>query len=257
MNEEKKNQMHQLLAVESDLRGKSVKILAEAKATFGKKADHFDGFVKHYEPFETSDSESAGMRVAPEIKEMVTTVFDKLGYVKDSIVPAIDAQVSKEETNSSGTVKAELIVGGARMGEWSAQSLLAIEAFLIKIRDVFNSVPTLDPVKRWEIDPARSSVYQTPEYSTYRTEKKYKVITLAPATKEHPAQTQLANIDQQVGTMKTTYSSGRITPKQKSEYLGRIDEFIIAVKSTRSRANQADVINKKIGKQIFGFIFKD
>tara|TARA_Y100000310_G_scaffold262389_1_gene272036 strand:+ start:3632 stop:4405 length:774 start_codon:yes stop_codon:yes gene_type:complete len=252
---EKKNQLHQLLAVESDVRAKAQKILQEAKNTFLKKADHFDGLIKTYEPFEVSDADGvSSTKIAEEAKNMVTTVADKINYVKKSVISALDAHVSKEETNSSGTVEAELTVDGKSLGNWSAQSLLAIESNLVKIRDVFNSIPTLDPVKQWDQDPSKNSVYRTPEQETYRTEKKHKVIVKFPSTKEHPAQTELLNIDQQVGVIKTVYSSGRITPKQKSDYLGRIDALIVAVKKARSRANQAEVKNSKIGKLIFDYI---
>ncbi len=255
MGEGKKNQLHQLLAVEPDLRNKAAKILVEAKSTFSKKADHFDGHTKLYEAFEESgDDDRRSNKVPSDIKEIVTTVAEKLDYVTKSVAPAIDAQVSKEETNTSGIVRAELTVGEKSFGEWSAQSLMALESFLLKIRDVFNSIPTLDPVRQWVPDPTQKDVYKTEATVSYRTEKRPKVITLAPATKEHPAQSQLINIDKQVGEFKTSYNSGRITPKQKSEYLGKVDKLITAIKSARSRANRAEIVNKKIGKLIFNYL---
>jgi len=253
MPEKKKNQLHQLLSVEPDLRTKATKILQETIATFSKKSDHFDGFSRVYEPLQEEEG-VVTKRFAPELKHVVTTVTEKINYTVKSIVSAIDAQISKEETNASGGAKAELTVGMIDFGEWSAQALLALESQLIKIRAIYVAIPTLDPAKRWELDPNSNDIYTTPENEVYKTEKRAKVITLAPPTKEHPAQTQLINIDQQVGVIKVVHNSGRITPKLKSEYLGRVDKLIIAVKKARSQANQVEVVNKKIGRKLFDYI---
>lgn len=250
---ENKNQLHQLLAVESDLRSKAAKILVETKTTFLKKQEHFDGFVRSYEPFEVSD-EKKMTQIAPEIKGVVTTVDSKLRYTQASLTQAIDAQLSKEETNASGTAKAVLEIGGISFGEFSAPSLLALEGILVRVRDVYNTIPTLDPVKNWGEDGSQKNIFVTSDYETFRTEKTPRVITLAPATEQHPAQTQLMNVDQQVGKFTVRYSSGRITPKQKSDYLGRIDILIIAVKKARSKANQAGVVGIKVGNKLFSFI---
>lgn len=243
---EKKNQLHQLLAVENDRKQQANNILQETIDTFSKKHDHFDGIVKKYEAYDEAEQ-----KIPPETKEIVTTVKDKLNYSKQAISKGIDAQISKEETNASGVVKAELKVKDTSFGDLSATSLLALEQHLVKIRNMYKVIPTLDPSKKWN---KKDDVYETEEEVKYRTEKKIEKIVKYEATKEHPAQVDLINIDRQVGEYKTVYKSGKITPFQKSQLLERIDNLIVGIKKARSKANESEVKNTKIGDKIFQYI---
>lgn len=246
-----KNQLHQLLAVENDRRTKANRIATEAINTFQKKADHFDGIVKVYTPYD----EEKGTQIPPEIKEIVTTVADKINYTKKAMIVGIDAQLSKEETNGSGTAKAELKIGEISFGYLSATSLLALETQLVKVRDVYKAVPTLDPTKSWtpsEIDG--KDIFISKSDIKYRTEKTHTPLVLSEATKEHPAQVQVISTDKQVGKYETIYKSGKITPTQKSELLGRVDALIDRVKKARAKANRVEVVKAKIGKSIFDYI---
>jgi hypothetical protein len=245
-----KNLLHQLLAVKADLEREGGRILAESINTFTKKAEHFDGVMKVYE---SKDAE--GDQIPPETKEIVTTVSDKIKYTQGSVVKAIDARVSMEETNASGTVNAELKVGDKSFGTFSAISLLALEEWLEKVRALYKEIPTLDPTKHWDADTsAGANRYKTPEEIKFRTVKKNKPLVLAPATDKHPAQVQLVQDEEQVGQYKTTYSSGRITPSQKSDLLQKIDDLILAVKDAKAKANTAQVNQIKIGDDLFNFI---
>lgn len=245
----KKNQLHQLLAVETDLRNKAKIIAEETITTFVKKSDHFDGIQKVF----VASVEDA-QQIPSERKEIVTTVSRKLNYAKEDIIKGIDAVISKEETNNSGNAVAELEIGTKKY-TLSATSLLALSNQLEIIRNVYKSIPTLDPTKKWNQDTkAGKDIYSTNVEIKYRTEKKPKAIVLYPATKEHPAQTQIAHEDVQVGKYETTYMSGRITPGQKADLINKVEELIIKVKKARAKANQAEVKNMKIGKDIFDYI---
>jgi len=251
MDNNKKNQLHTLLAVVGDLKTKANLITEEGITTFTKKPEHFDGVQKIYKAIETGKEDTP-----PEIKNIVTTVKEKLDYVQTSLINGINAVLSMEETNASGTTKTSLIVNGETFGELSATSLLALEKWLEQVRTLYKSIPTLDPTKSWDKDKAadQPGIYKSPEEIKYHTAKKQKPIVLYEATKEHPAQVQMFSYDDRVEKSITTYISGRITPAQKSEMLGRIDVLIVAVKKTRAIANTAEIINTKLGKQLFAFI---
>jgi hypothetical protein len=250
MSEKTKNQLHQLLAVENGRKQQAVNIMNETINTFQKKTDHFDGLTKIYSAFE-----EGGQEVPPETKEVKETVPSKINYAKKSIIKAIDAQLSKEESNASGIVRAELLVKGVSFGELSSTSLLALESHMLKVRAVYKAIPTLDPVRKWNKD--EFGIYITDSEVKYKTSKKQQVITLYEATKEHPAQVQLDYVDTQVGQYDTTYKSGKITPKQKSDLLAKIDNIIDAVKRARAKANQAEIVEMKIGNKLFDYINKD
>ena len=249
--DKKTNPVHALLAVETDLKNVSTKIMLETAGTFSKRGEHFDGISKQYE----SEDDSAIGTNQTENKDVVTTVGDKLNYAKKAVIAGLNAQLSKEQSNGSGTVKANLTVGDTDFGDLSATALLSLEKEMIKIRKMYESIPTLDPGKTWAEDPySGKGMWKTDVTTTFRTAKKESWIIVAPATTEHPAQVKEIKEDVQVGRYLTHYKSGKITPLQKSELLSRIDTFILGVKKARSLANQAEVTDCKIGDKIFGFI---
>lgn len=250
-----KNPLHQLLAVENDRKQKALLIIKEAKDLFNKKGEHFDGLVRTYRPFEEK-----GEPQPPEMKEIVTTVDEKINYVKKSVIDAIDTVVSKEETNSSHTVIGQLVVkdegGEIEFGEFSATSLLALEQWLTQIREMFKDIPTLDPTRTWiqDTQASRPGVYNSPHEVKYRTEKRSEPLVSYPATKEFPAQVQIITRDIPIGQWDAVHASGRLTPARKSQILERVDTLIDGVKSARARANHAEVIQIHIGKKIFDYI---
>ena len=243
---EGKNQLHQLLAVENDRKIQANNIMEETIDTFSKKHEHFDGILKVYKSYNEADQQAP-----PEIKEIVTTVKQKLDYSQQSISKAIDAQISKEETNANGFVKSLLKVEDTSFGDLSATSLLALEQHIVKIRNMYKVIPTLDLTRKWEL---KDDVYITDKEIRYRTEKKVERIVKYEATKEHPAQVDLVTLDKQVGEYETIYKSGKITPYQKAQLLERIDNLITAIKISRAKANEAEVKQMKLGDKIFQYI---
>ena len=246
------NTLHALLAVEPDLAQQAKNIMDECVSTFVKKQEHFDGIQKFYSPFNEGEE-----MVPPETKAVVTTVKEKLDYVKESIIRALDATLSKEETNASGTAMSPLVVDGKSFGTYSATGYLAIEKFLVRIRDQYKAIPTLDPTRTWKTeDQSGRNFWASPVEVKYRTVKKSKVITLAPPTDKHPAQVQLVQDEVQVGRYDTVYFSGRLSPAEKSKLLGNIDELILAVKQAKEKSNQVEAKQVKLGDALFKYIHK-
>lgn len=241
--------LHQVLAVSDDISQKSNSISAEAKKTFGSKGEHFEGLTKVYVPYE-----EGGTKLAPEYKELVTTVRDKLDFTLQSIIDSIDVRATISETNASGTACAELKIGTKTFGTFAATTLLELEKALVNIRQLYGEIPTLDPAKKWSKNDKVANTYVTDKQVTYRSEKIKKALTLAPATDKHPAQVQVFEDDKQVGQYETVWTSGKITPQQKSDLLARIDGLILAVKDARSQANNVDAKNVKLASSLFSYI---
>ena len=244
-----KNQLHQLLAVEQDRRGRATEIIAETVNLYQRKDEHLDGIVKVYSPLE-----EGGDTLPNEVKEIVTTVADKMQYAAPFIVKAIDAQLSKEETNATGTARADLEVDGTSFGSLSATALLALEQHLQRLLGLYRVIPTLDPVRQWNKDTGLENVYVSEMDVKFRTNKIETHEIAAQATKEFPAQVVKVVKDVQVGKWETLYKSGKITPLQKSTLLSRIDQLLDAVKRARAKANQAEVVQMKVGESLLGFI---
>lgn len=245
------NKLYELLAVEQDRKNKSNLSIGEAKKTFTKNDPYFDGMVKKYVSLEEDNEQ-----IPDETKEMVKTVKQQLEEVLEDAVTAIDATLSKEETNASGTAKAELIVGETNFGMFSATSLLALESQVSKILDLYQAIPTLESTKKWNFDK-QTNTYKTEEEVKFRSIKRPKVIVKYEATDKHPAQTELLSLDFQVGKYVTTYSSGKLAISQKMDMIKRLEKLIENIKIARSKANNVEVGNVKLGQRIFDFIHKD
>ena len=244
------NKLHELLAVEQDRKQKGNQALGEAKNTFTKKAPYFDGMVKRYISLE-DDAEM----IPDEKKGIITTVKQKLEDAIETVIRGIDAHISKEETNASQKARAELVIDGVKIGEFSATSLLALESHLNKIKDLYINIPTLDTAKKFSFDQ-QEGVYKTDPEIKFRSVKRPKVIVKYEATEKHPAQTELLHLDFQVGKYETVYSSGRLALSQRNQLTKRIEGMIESVKIARSKANNAEVSNIKVGQKLFDLIHK-
>lgn len=245
------NKLHELLAIEQDRKNKANKTIGTCKNTLEQKPDAFDGMVKHYVSLE-EDSEL----IPDETKEIVYTVKDFLAPHLEIVITAIDANISKEETNASNVAKAELIVDGTNFGTFSATALLALETHLNKLLEMYASIPVLDQTKKWNFDE-QTGVYKTDLEVKFRNIKRPKVVVKYEATEQHPAQTELLYLDYQIGKYETTYFSGKVTTVQKVKILKRLEALIEQVKIARSKANGAEVKNIQLGQQIVNFIHKD
>jgi len=249
-------ELHELLAVEGSKQGIAQKIIDEAIVTFTKKMEHFTGHRKTLNMFadEDKNQEDAGT----EIKEMVTTVPDKLAYAVDSIKDWLDVTFQKEKSNQNA--KANIEIDDVLLAvDCPATFLLGLETKkLLDIRRMFEVVPTLQPGIKWEKDPQMGeNVYRAENaVKTTKTKKTAQSKILVPATKEHPAQIEKWNEDIVVGMYTEEKWSGMITPAEKSAILGRIDKLLQACKQARMRANKTEAVKDKIADRLFKYIIK-
>ncbi len=162
--------LYELLAVEQDRKNKANQAINRTKDTFAKKAPNFEGMLKRYIALD----DQADM-IPDESKEIVSTVKDELESAMVDIISGIDAQLSKEQTNSSNLAISELVVNGQSFGTFSATSLLALESHLARIRAMYIVIPTLDSARKWSFDEQRG-VYTTEAEVKFRSIKRPKVI---------------------------------------------------------------------------------
>jgi hypothetical protein len=239
--------LFQHIASEPELKGACEKITAETLKVF-KGADLFNGLTKNYVP-----KESDGDPLPPEKKELVTTVEKRLDWMRPFIEKMIDYEVTRDKTNTSA--KADIRVGDVALAkDVPVTTLLSLEGRLKALRNVYDSMPTLDMSKRWELEAGTVDVFRHGPVLQYRTAKKTKVVVLHVPTKEHPAQVKDVVEDVMIGTFDTTYTSGAVMPGVKASLLGRIDRLIEAVKDARMRANEVQVEGVAIGEALFDFI---
>jgi hypothetical protein len=241
--------LHELLAVIGDLSGKANKILEETKHIFAKGDDFVQGENRTYHVRVEGEEQ-----LQPESREMRTTVPDRVRYTLEALVQMMDAQVSREMTNTLAF--ADVIVNGKIVVEkLSAQALLSLENSLKAFRDVLDKAPTLDAAVRWEAEKTMSHVFRSPPEVKFRTKKVEEFRVIVPPTKEHPAQTAKVTEDRPVGDWTTIKFSGAISAVTKARWLSRLDAHLMAVKQARQRANMVEVQQSKAAQAIFDSIF--
>ena len=239
--------LHELLAVESDLKAEAQRIISQLKSLFTDGGKRLVGQIRTYQP-STEDDEP----MAPEITQLVTTVGGELNQGRGAIISWIDAALQKETTNQQ--TSADLTVDGKVIFEaLPATALLNLESKLAEIRQVYAVIPTNDPAERWEWD-AQQGIFVSASRTTYRTKKIPRSHVLYDATKEHPAQVQAYTEDVRSGTWTTIIQSGMLTPQDKKERLARLDTLIKAVKQARQRANNFEVEDIHLGDKLLTYI---
>lgn len=239
--------LHEVLAVETDLRATADKLLKEALHTLKDKAGHFEASEIRFFP-DTEDT----LQEAPEVKPMVDTVKSKIRYTTDAYGKYVDAVFQKESTNQ--VAKADLVLedGTELAKDVPATVLLGLETKLKEARSLYEVIPTLSPGDNWVKDEQSNRWKATSE--RIRTAKVQEPLVLVPPTKEHPAQTTMLTKDVRKGRVVTTKESSVLTSAEKSELLARVDILIRGVKRARTRANNVDVVKGHIGKKIFDYI---
>ncbi len=244
------SKLHELLAVEGDLEGTYKKILEETKVNFSKHPDRYFGFHERTELFDETAPQEADSH-----KELDDTVPSKLGYTEGSIVRYLDAVLQKERTNQDA--RADLTVDGVIIAkDVPATVLISLETKLKTIRSIYETIPNIQPVIKWERDETQGSdVYRRAHHQEkFRTKKNMKNHVVAEATKEHPAQVQVYNEDEKIARIVTDTWCGMISPAEKSALLGRVDKLIRGVKRSRQKANTTEVVKITIGKELFTYI---
>lgn len=245
--------LHELAAVDNDMRGLYDKIKNEGIATFKNRLDHFSGMQRTYKS-EVDDDYARD----PEVKRLVTTVPAKLDYIEQQLAKVLDAQYQKEKTNTQAM--SNIIV----VEEDGTETLIAenipvvflvqLEKKLVELRNqVYGVIPTLDPTRDWEWDE-QQGFYVDREPRKRVTRKKVINHVKFQPTDKHPGQAELVTIDETCGYYNQVNMSGMVTPKKKSELLAKLDRLIHGVKTARARANDTETIDEKISKKLFNYL---
>lgn len=245
--------LHELLAVESQLENQANKVRADLINTFEKKRHLFEEKRVVFKPSVETERETVETQ-----SDIQSTVKKELTWIQGHLAKALDAsyQVAEANTQARADVVLDDDAQTVLLKDVPATALLELEKRIAEIQVLVNAVPTLDPAKGFVIDPQRDNAYKAREVVKTRTKKVTDVLIKYPATKEHPAQTEVITVDKSIGEIREQEWSGLVTPAEKSELLERVESVSRAVRRARSRANEVEVdSSKKIGSKILRFIF--
>ncbi|MEJ7598096.1 MAG: hypothetical protein WKG01_09330 [Kofleriaceae bacterium] len=239
--------LNQVLAIEKGIKTRVYSEFTELhQAT--QKAPLMNGFHKSYQP-----RDEDGETYPAESVKVQHNAAEVLDRVASSLAELFDVTATKDWANC--TARADVVVEGrALIKDVPATYLLFLEKQLADLHTFITKLTELDPGSDWSVDPS-TGLYKTDTTLTQRTRKVQRPITLYEATKEHPAQTQLITEDVIAGTWMTIKYSGAMPAPRKKQLLTRIEKLTNAVKFAREQANASEAPDKKLGKEVFDFLF--
>lgn len=245
--------LHELLAVDRNLKGQAEKTRTELMTTFEKKTHLFSEKTVSYTPYG-----EGGQTVVEGQLDIQTTVAKELKWISEFLVKALDVSYQVAEANTIARADVILEDGTTLLSQVPATALLELEKRAKELHDFVVSIPTLDPAKGFRLDVDRGiGIFKARDDRKVRTKKTNKVLTLAPATDKHPANVQVVVEDVPVGDIVTLEWSGLITTAAKGDMLSRVEDLTRAVKKARARANDTEVSQKdqKIGANVVNYVF--
>lgn len=248
------SKLHELLAVEGDLRSQAEATRKDLENTFQKKGHHFQKKVVTFK----SKQEGVEDKVESQLN-LQSTVKKELGWIGEKLSKVMDVGHQVDIANTSAKADVTLDDGVVLLKDVPGTSLLRMEKRIVEIRDLVHSIPTLDPAKGFEAAPSEGDgIYQARDDERPRTEKTFDFKVMVPASDKHPAQVKELMLDKVIGHTVTQEWSSLLTVSDKGAMLDRVEELLRAVKKARSRANELDidVRQNKIGETVLNYVFK-
>ncbi len=245
--------LHEILAVEGQLKGQAETARKDLRSTFEKKRHLFE--EKRITVQGLGENSTSTVEAQSDIQ---TNVPDELTWISGIWSRALDISFSVAEANTKARADVILDDGTIIIKAVPATALLELEKRCGEMQELVSSIPTLDPAKGFVLDPDREGgIYKAREVRKTRTEKVFAPVVMAPATDKHPAQVKELFKDVPTATVIEQEWSGLVTPRIKGEMLERVEELRRAVKTARQRANEqvADESKVNIGETLFNYAF--
>lgn len=235
---------------------------------FKEKQGAFKGEHKTYAPRDNMIDEPTKRGTV----RVVTTVDEKLSWLESNQADYLNGLFAQERTNSSGTAKAELVVGNVSFGELTSLELLRLKSVLEsgEMKEMYESIPVRSDAEVWD----RST---NPDYTEREIWETRRIEGIAKSTQKTPYILDDPNIAKlgaaaaanykpvtasndvviEVGDYTTQKFSGEYSHLQRANILKRRSELLTAVVSALKVANNVDVVDSPVTSQkIFDFLHR-
>lgn len=245
--------LHELLAVDGNLKRQADSTRTDLINTFKKKEHHFTEKLVTFEPLE-----DGALPVKEEVLDLETTVGKELDWITDHVARSLDVSFQVAVANTQAKADVVLEDGSILLKAIPVASLLELEKRVNEVRELIAAIPTLDPAKGFKPDAQKGKgIFVAREVVRQRTQKVQVPLVLSPATEKFAANVQLISKDVPIGAVKTQEWSSRITTAEKAGMLDRVESVARAIKKARSRANETDVDtgNLRIGNTLLKYVF--
>lgn len=238
--------LHQTIAVEKGIKTRVGRFVTDSYKALQKSA-LFEGLMRVY-----TKKEEDGEDFPPERQLVKMRVDDTLQDVAEQLTEYMDIVATKDFANCTAT--ADVVVDDETLlTAVPATHLLFLEKQLVDFNTVLDNLPVLDAAFDWNKDAA-TGLYKSEPVATTKKAKLHKPIVLYDATEHHPAQTQMIQVDETIGTWTTVKQSGAVTVDRKKALQQKARALLKAVKFAREEANSVETVDKKVGDAIFGYL---
>lgn len=251
--------LHEILAVEQDLKGNAERARTTTLESFRSKQNQYTGIRRTFRPFAVEeDGEDQAAERLEAFTKLAKTVVSDLESTLAIVAEAMTVGFQIDEANTRA--RADIVVDGETIAsDVPATFLLQLERRLREVRSVLRESPTFDPVRVWTPDPDadRPHVLRADPVTTIRKARARKYNVMVEATKEHPAQVDIVEVDEPVGEIRSYEWTGKLSIAKKTALVEQVDKLIASVKQARSRANAVEVNTEiKIGKALTRFLLR-
>lgn len=239
-------------------------MINERLKTFEKKQDHFKGIRKKFtskieelseEDRIYADASFSEERNPSEYKNPISSVKEQLDFMAESAIPFINNSLSIERTNTSGYIKADLIVRGVSIGKFSSNELLSLRNFIREFKKVYSKIPTYDPNGAWQKDKTEEGFYESEEVISgrFRQIKDWKIVSQA---NEFQKESIVKDVTKEllVGLYSTVNLTTMFSPKEKNDLLQRTQVLLEAIDVAIKKANDFKAFEADEAEKILNFL---
>jgi len=239
--------LNQIIAIVNGEKGRAEKAITGVYKRL-QKEQLFSGLSRTYRP-----KDEDGTPLPPESTRVQTTVDEELAAARKAKTRLFDLVATQDAANCVAVADVK-VDGRTVLASVPVTTLLFLEKQLVDLHTLVNALPTLDPAVEWDYSPDAGSYRSKPTEKT-RTQKVPKTLVKYEATKEHPAQVDVFTEDVVVGYWETVLFSGAVPADRKREMVERVQQLQDAVKSAREEANNLEVMDRSMGREVFDFLF--
>ena len=242
-------QLNQVIAI---VKGKKTILNSEISALHHatQKVPLVNGHKKTFAP-----TEEDGETFPDDVQHVQHRTQEVLEQVCDRLATVLDVEATRDWANCQA--RADVVLDGeVFLEDVPVTYLLALEKELQNQHTFLAKMVELDPSEVWQLDE-NSGLFRSEPVKTHKTKKLQKAIVKYDATPEHPAQTELITQDVVIGHWTTTKFSGAIPRSTKKRLLERVLKIKDAVTYARVQANSMEAPDKKVGRKVLDFIFKE
>lgn len=229
--------LHEILTLERSVKTRHLRALATFERNT-KRVQNLTGQIIEEAALRVPGDPASGIDDYQEVTNTTPTVPMLEDQLRETMAVSLEwltYSLTKKETNANNVIVGELVIEGVSLGRFSGTTLLGIEHYYRKLRELVLAAPKLDHDERWHHDPKRNVYVST------------------------SANEPISKLDESgqaviVGYRRTLKMSTKMSKAAARQYVARIDAIIAATQKARNEANRHEVVWCGIAHQLHQYV---